>query len=246
MSGLIAVPFVSVRRRSWPGWLVIALGLLLLAACTNPERAAVPAEDAPAGRVSAEARKFLLVPGESWLRILVYRDGALAALGHNHVVSTTAISGQLAVGSTPSSSAVNFEFPADSLSVDLPQLRNAEGDDFPGELDQASIDGTRDNMLGDKVLAAARFPTIALRSHSIAGDYPDLNLLMDVTVRDQTTRVTVPARVTLIANEIIAEGSLKLLQTELGMEPFSVAFGALSVRDEMQLKFRLVARAAPD
>ncbi|MGI9329222.1 MAG: YceI family protein [Gammaproteobacteria bacterium] len=237
---------VIVRRRSWSACLLMALGLLLLVACAPPERASLPADEEPAGRVSADAQKFLLIPGESWVRILVYRDGALAALGHNHVISTTAISGQLAVGSTPARSAISFEFPLSSLSVDLPELRDAEGDDFPGELDQASIDGTRANMLGEKVLAAARFPAIQLRSHRIAGDYPDLSLLMDVTVREQTTRITVPATVTANPTEIVAEGSLKLRQTELGLVPFSVAFGALSVRDEMQLKFRLLARAVPD
>lgn len=236
----------ALRRHDWPGLLFATLGLLLLTACTPPEPAIVPEEAPPTGRVSPDARLFELVPGDSWLRILVYREGALAALGHNHVISSTAISGELALGSTPARSAVNLEFPVASLAVDLPELRDIEGEDFPGELDQASIEGTRDNMLGDKVLAAARFPLIQLRSRSIAGDYPNLTLLMDVSVRDQTTRVTVPASVTAGANEVVAEGSLKLLQTDLGMQPFSVAFGALSVRDEMQLKFRLIARAIPD
>jgi len=219
---------------------------VLLAACAPPEPAAVPDDNRPAGQVSPDAQQFVLIPGESWLRILVYREGALAALGHNHVISTTAINGQLALGSTPARSAVNFEFPVAALVVDSPELRAAEGEDFPGELDQAAIEGTRNNMLAEKLLAAERFPTIQLRSRRIAGNYPELSLLMDITVRDQTTRVTVPARVTVSGAEVVAEGSLPLRQTDLGLKPFSVALGALSVRDEMELKFRLIARAVPD
>ena len=198
MSRLTVEPFGTCRPRSWPGCALAALALLL-SACAPPEPATVPEDDRPAGLVSPDARKLALIPGESWVRILVYRDGALAALGHNHVISTTAINGELAMGSTPARSAINLEFPVATLAVDLPELRDAEGEDFPGELDQASIYGTRDNMLADKLLAAARFPTIQLRSHSIAGNYPDLSLLMDVTVRDQTTRVTVPAMVVVSA-----------------------------------------------
>jgi hypothetical protein len=99
-------------------------------------------------------------------------------------------------------------------------------------------------MLGDRVLDAANFPLVSLRSRSVTGEMPMLRLLVDVVVRDQVTAVEIPVRVTQDGNQLTATGEVGLLQTELGLEPFSAALGALFVRDELELKFRLVAAAA--
>lgn len=216
--------------------------VLLVAACGPREpvsrEPAPPPEAAP-----ADAVVYRLVPGESEIRILAYRDGPMAALGHNHVISTAVIDGEVALASPVTSSALRLEFPVQSLQVDIPAQREEEGEDFPGALDQAAIDGTRVNMLGDKVLDAASFPFVLLRSREVAGELPSLVLTVDVTLRDQVTTIEIPATVEMATGELTATGAVTVKQTDLGLEPFSVGFGALSVRDELELKFRLVARA---
>lgn len=223
--------------------------LVCLAACgpRKPESRAPaePPQAAPTG-APADAEEYLLVPGESEIRILAYRDGPLAALGHNHVISTTAITGKLWLATPVSRSVVDLSFPVTSLEVDIPAQREEEGEDFPGVLDESAIDGTRSNMLGEKVLQADRFPRLQIRSREIRGELPDLRLLVDVSVRGQTTPVEIPVTVTQSGGRVSATGSFSVKQSELGLEPFSVGLGALIVRDQLDLKYRLVAGKSPE
>ena len=62
-------------------------------------------------------------------------------------------------------------------------------------------------------------------------------------VRGHRSDVTVPVSYTLNAKELLVQGELPLKQTDLGLTPFTAMLGALAVRDEMQLGFRIVARA---
>ena len=78
----------------------VGLVLLGLAACqTSPPQQAPPARPAAAGctrraRSRPGARKYQVVPAESLLQILVYRGGAMARLGHNHVIASHQLSGR--------------------------------------------------------------------------------------------------------------------------------------------------------
>ena len=78
---------------------VVVAGLVLwgLAACqTSPHRAETPAPaPAPAAPSAAPAgaREYQVVAEESLLQILVYRGGAMARLGHNHVIASHHLSG---------------------------------------------------------------------------------------------------------------------------------------------------------
>lgn len=229
----------SILRRG--ACLVLAL---LVTGCAPRE----PVTRAPAVRppvaAPADAVEYRIVPGESEIRILAYRDGPLASLGHNHVISTTDIDGAVALASPVGRSTVRVSFPVQSLQVDIPAQRDEEGADFPGALDQSAIDGTRSNMLGEKLLDADNYPEVQLRSREIGGELPALQLLMDVTVKNQVTPVTIPVTVTVHDERLVATGTVTVRQTELGLQPFSVGLGALSVRDELVLKFRLVAHQA--
>ena len=153
--------------------------------------------------------------------------------------------GELDLREPVTDSAVSLRFPVESLEVDRPELRAAEGDDFPGEIEQSAIDGTRENLLGEKVLDAARYPLVRIRSLAVTGQLPALEIQAEMLVREQWTPVTVPVEVSIRGERVEATGELSVRQTELGLEPFSVAFGALSVRDELGLKFFLVAVPRP-
>lgn len=221
----------------------IVLAVLLGVGACGPREpvSRVPAEP-PATVAPTDAVAYQLVPGESEIRILAYRDGPLARLGHNHVISTTAIDGEIQLASPVTRSTVFLEFPVQSLAVDIPAQRAEEGEEFPGELEPSAIEGTRRNMLGEQVLAAELFPRVTLRSQTVAGSLPTLQLTMAVQVRDQIRVIDIPADVIVTEQEIEASGKTTVRQTDLGLEPFSVGLGALSVRDELELKFRLVAR----
>jgi len=190
------------------------------------------------------ARELQILPGESELRILAYRDGPLARLGHNHVISTTQISGRVAWTDEISQSYVELSVPVASFEIDRPDLRAEEGDEFPGEIPEQDIAGTRANMLGDKLLDAESYPKIRLFSRRVRGSLDALIVDAEVVIRDQPTAVSFPLSARWEGERLIASGEVSLKQTSLGLEPFSALLGALTVRDEIDLKFRFVTAPA--
>ncbi len=176
------------------------------------------------------------------MRILVYREGPLAALGHNHVISHASVSGYVRLADEPADVQVFLTLPVDEFEVDRPDLRVAEGDDFGGPLDESAVRGTRSNMLGERVLDANRFPVIEIKSATVRGELPALLVAVDIDLRGETYRFEMPATVSQDTAMLRAEGEFSVRQSDLGIEPFSVALGALSVRDELRVKYDLVAR----
>jgi polyisoprenoid-binding protein YceI len=190
------------------------------------------------------ARELTILPGESELRILAYRDGPLAKLGHNHVISTSDIDGRVAWTEDISRGYVEMRVPVRSFEIDRPELRAEEGEEFPGEIPEQDIAGTRANMLGPKLLDAENYPEIRLFSRRVRGNLDALVVDAEVVIKNQPTAVSFPLSARWEGERLIASGEVSLAQTSLGLEPFSALLGALTVRDEIELKFRFVAAPA--
>jgi hypothetical protein len=214
--------------------------LVALNACQAPPPRGAPGASLPpevAGGalygIDAEASEVLL---------LVRRAGALATLGHNHVIAVRGLRGRLQLQEPALRSQFDLQFDVARLSVDEPQLRAAVGGDFAGEINASARDGTRGNMLGERVLDASRNATITLQSERISGVGPQYVASTRVTVRGRETLLEVPLQLQLEADMLTARGEFTLQQTALGLTPFSVMLGALSVADELTVRFRIVAR----
>src|SRR5689334_5291132 len=130
---------------------VVVAGLVLLGlvACqTRPPAAqnppTPPAAPAP-GAIPSGAREYRVVPEESLLRIFVYRGGAMARLGHNHVIASHHLAGTVYVTDAPTETRFDVSFPVGELTVDEPDLREQAGPDFPPNVPQSARDGTRGN-----------------------------------------------------------------------------------------------------
>ena len=221
-------------------WLFTAC--LLLGVLYRGEAAAPPGElSAPSPEVVRAARLYRVVPDRSELRLLVYRSGALAMLGHNHVISSPAFNGSVYVGENPENSFFILNLPVHSFEVDRPELRSEEGKDFPGSLDEKARQRTLKNMLGESMLDAARYPDIRLTSRQISGELPELVLTMDVQIRGQVSQLQVPVEVVIDMGHLTATGHFSFEQTAVGIKPFRVMLGAMRVGDMVDLKFRITA-----
>ena len=89
--------------------------------------------------------------------ILVYRDGPMARLGHNHVLSVHELSGDVTVPSDLAHSSFALRIPGRVRStIDEPRCAPQQGEDFQATVDAASIAGTRAHMLGEQLLDAAQ------------------------------------------------------------------------------------------
>lgn len=221
--------------------IAIAIAILSLAACAAPRPRPVTRP------VPAEAvLQSLPAPGEypidsngSELRLLVYRAGTLASLGHNHVMVSRAVTGSVQIGADVPASSFSLRLRADSFVIDDAQSRQEEGGDFPGDIPEDAKAGTRRNMLSNAVLNAAEYPDITVKSASLIGTLSDLNADVEISAAGHTSRVSVPLTLQADAHGFTAEGSMELRQSALGLVPYSLLHGALQVQDAMQLKFKI-------
>jgi hypothetical protein len=131
--------------------------------------------------------------------------------------------------------------PVATLDVDLPEMRAAAGAAFAAELDAAAVQGTRQNLLGERQLDAVNAPRIILRSRTIEGAYPEFKITADLAFRTHISSVAIPVSIKRTGDQLLVSGAFKLAQTSFGMEPFSVMLGALQVQDELEIEFTLVA-----
>lgn len=241
-----------MRRGIAAGTLAV-LGVMLVAGLSGcvTRRIAPPAP----GRVPAAklvpsplvGRPFDVIAADSRLIVLVYRAGALAAVGHNHVIACHCLSGTIYLPSDPMRASFDLHLAVTQLTVDDPALRAAEhSPDFPADVPQSARQGTRHNMLGGALLNAARYPDIALRSAGLQpspdGRPAEVVARVLVELDGAWHPVAVPLRYEIRNGEIVASAEFPLRQTSLGLTPFSALGGALRVRDGMKVALRLVAR----
>ncbi|OEZ86677.1 YceI-like domain protein [Janthinobacterium sp. HH104] len=220
---------------------VFLLACALLASCTPlppaPAPASAPATPAamPAPAWQRQGVQLLhIAPDESLLTITVRRGGALARLGHDHVVASRSLQGVVA----PALGRAQFRFRLDEMSVDEESLRQAAGLTTTPSAD--AIAGTRHNMLV-RVLEAERYPWVSIAARRM-GNKEVFDA--DITLHGVTRTVQLPVRIEQAADgrRLQASGSLLLKQSDFGIVPFAVLGGAMAVQDQMELAFRITAR----
>ncbi|MCX7057437.1 MAG: YceI family protein [Proteobacteria bacterium] len=235
-------PEASTQSSSGQRLAVVLACLLLLAGCGPAARRSTPLPTVMAAQELPDTA-YRLDDARSELRLLVYRDGPLARLGHNHVLLGQQLDGALVLGQPGRPARFEVRLPVAALRVDEPTARAAAGPDFDSVPSAADIDGTRRHLLGPTQLDAERYPLLRVdgtletaAGASVAHAHLEL--------RGQSTALDLPVTITLDADHsVTVSGAFKLRQTTLGLVPYSVALGALQVRDEVEISFRLVGQA---
>lgn len=225
---------------------VSGLVLLGLAACqTSPPPVKTPPPE-PAitepGAIPAGARALHVIPEESLLQILVYRGGAMARLGHNHVIASHQLGGPVYVTEVATQTRFDITVPVNDLTVDEPAMREMAGPDFPPNVPESAREGTHKNLLSEGLLDGTKFPTIRLRALDVIEAAGGYDMGVEITIKDQVRTVRVPVTVEKSEGSIKASGEFPLKQSELGLKPFSVAMGTLIVLDDMKVRFDVTAR----
>jgi polyisoprenoid-binding protein YceI len=227
---------------------VVVAGFVLwgLAACQTspPVTETPPAAPTPAvpSAAPAGAHEYAVVAEESLLQILVFRGGAMARLGHNHVIASHLLSGTVYVADDPLQTRFEIRVPVNELTVDEPAMREMAGTDFPPGVPQTARDGTRKNMLSEALLDGEKYPTIRLRATDVVAAGEGFDVGVEITIKDQVRTVRVPVALARKDGALVARGEFPLKQSDLGFKPFSVAMGTLVVLDEMHIHFEVVAR----
>lgn len=216
--------------------------LLAAAGCTAPRpHEAEPAIEASAGLALPPAdwrdavdRAYRLVPADSRVVARIYRAGPLAGAGHNHTAATSDLAG-CALVHRDGRTWISLRVPVASLEVDLPPDRRRAGEGFESDISPHDAEATRENLVSERVLNAARHPDIRF-SGTLGADAQAVEgrLAIHGTVR----KLSLPVEVTR-DDDVRAAGSSSVRQTDFGIEPFSIFMGALQVADEVGIDYRL-------
>ena len=192
---------------------------------------------------ATEGKTFVLRPELSTIRIYVFRAGRAAKVGHNHVFSAPRFAGYfyLPPGGT-SQARFDLDFRLDQLEIDNPRYRSGLGAAFDSVVSQDAIDGTRDHMLGEDNMQAARFPFVRIHSLQLSGEAPRFAAKVQVELHGQKREMWIPLSVDGLPSELSVTGSFVLRQSDFGATPYSVLGGLLAVQDEIVIEFKLVGQ----
>jgi polyisoprenoid-binding protein YceI len=162
-----------------------------------------------------------LGPDTATLSVRTGRAGAAAKAGHDLVIRVTSWEATLAVGEDVADTTMELTADATSLRV----IEGTGGIQALGDEDVASIHQTID----DEVL---RRQEISFRSTSVQADGDKLRAQGDLTIVGNTQ----PVEFDLVSGDAgELRGSAVVTQTAFGMKPYSALFGALKVKDEVQV-----------
>jgi polyisoprenoid-binding protein YceI len=220
-----------------------ALLAMLSAGCGAPEsrQSAPNAPLSSANLPAMAAAPYRIDSTRSELRILVYRAGPMAMLGHNHVIANRALGGWVRYAGKVAEASFALTVPDAGFVVDDDAMRREEGADFAEETPQDAKSGTLRNMQSAALLDAAQFPEITVRSVAITGAAGEFTATVAVSVAGHESRLDVPFTVDTSPGRVTASGELWVRQSALGLTPFSVMLGALRVQDDIRVKFRFAA-----
>jgi len=214
----------------------------VIAGCAPPPPPTGPAAEVPAGfpaqRYQAAAARgepvFRIDRARSLVVVEVRRAGALARLGHDHVVASHDVQGYVA----PTEGRADLYAPLGLLVVDEPALRAEAGFDTQPTADD--IAGTRRNML-TRVLEVERYPDVLVAvSDGTAG--ADAAADVAITLHGITRTTRIPLRIENGSDGIVVTGGVALTQSEFGITPLSILGGAIQVADEIKLRLQIRAR----
>ena len=165
--------------------------------------------------------------------IEIRRAGTLAQLGHDHVVASHDLRGYV----SPADGRADLYVRLDRLAVDERDLR-AEAK-FESQPPADAIAGTRDNML--RKLDAEAHPYAIVGVRGVDTDATGSWLKATLAVNGTERAMRIPAKIAVGASDVDVAGQLELQQTSFGITPYSILAGALQVKDEVTIRFRINA-----
>lgn len=225
-------------QRSLLGLAALGGALGGFAGCAGPRR---PADAGPGFPPPATGWRE---PLEAWLRILVFRGGAAAQLGHNHVIEAGDLRAALFWPDEAAARArrwpeatLALDFSLDALVMDRPAARTELGPAFASVLSDEDRAGTLANLR--RALQAERFGRVRVQSTRIVGEEPLLAVTAAIEWHGQVRSEKLAVQ--LQGNR--AQGRAVLRQSDFGIQPFSVLGGLLAVQDEVVVEFGLMRAA---
>ncbi len=189
--------------------------------------------------IGAQAQSsYVFETSASKLEIDVFREGFLKAFGHDHLVAAKDFTGRVTLDlQKMENSLVTLRVAANSLKVIDPGA---------SEKDRADVQAA---MQGEKVLNAAKFPEIVFTSTGVTkaekkGDVWSIIVAGTFQVHGVQKNISLPLKLSVRGEELIAEGEVSFLQSDYGITPIKVGGGSVRVKDRLRIRFQIHARTA--
>lgn len=174
--------------------------------------------------MSIQSGRHRLGPDNATLSVRTERAGAAAKAGHDLLIHVTAWEAELAVGENPADASMELTADATSLRV----VEGTGGMQALGDDDLANIHQTID----DEVLMRQEIRFRSTRVQ-IERDGSRLRAEGDLTLAGSTQPIAFDLA---IDQGGALSASAVVTQTAWGMKPYSALFGALKVRDEVEVR----------
>ena len=185
----------------------------------------------------AGAKKVDYQPGDLNLdvsRVYIFVDKT-NNLGHSHGVEGKLKAGQVL---TDSQSPSKLVFDMRSFVADTETARKVFGID--ASIDTATVKKVNQNMLGKEILDVQRFPEASLDKASLrktgkqsAKGLDEYQLEGDFTLHGVSRHVVIPCDMEIKDGWHHLRGRFTIRQTDFGIKPYSKAFGAVGIKDEL-------------
>lgn len=191
----------------------------------------------PVFSVQAVEKHYLVDADHSSVYVLVYKEGALQLLGHNHVMSHSKVRGKV-VRDTINIEKNRFilEMSVNQFIVDDKDSRQKSGDAFTSSIDSEDALATRDNMLRTEVLDSENHPDIVIRGY-IKQDNAQYFAHADINIKGVIKKLILPIDLQFGGNSVVIKGRFSVKQTDFDIQPFSLMGGMLAVQDSMDIIF---------
>lgn len=174
------------------------------------------------------------------IRVTVGREGSMARLGHDHLISGP-IYGRFRRGGD--SVLADLFVPVGELVVDDPQERARIGGQFAREVPEKDRESTRANLLSESVLSATRHGFIRAMIDSSVDDGGYIDVTFELAGQRHVQRVLIEVQSDAPCDTRFA-GQFQLRHADFGLQPFAAIGGALRVSESMSVQLELQARAA--
>lgn len=179
----------------------------------------------------AQGRIYKISPG-SKVQIHLDASGFLGFLGDKHLIEAPIQQGRIRYFSDDlGKSSVELEFSSASLHVRDPGLEDKKRQEV------------QQTMEGPRVLDVRAYPRILFKSSNVKQTKGMLEIIGDLTLRGNSRKVTVLAKVNPSGPHFQATGNSRFRQTEFGIKPVTAGAGTVRVKDEVKLTFQVSADA---
>jgi polyisoprenoid-binding protein YceI len=156
-------------------------------------------------------------------------------LGHSHGVEGKLKAGQMLADSQSPSKLV---FDMRSFVADTETARKVFG--IEASIDAATVKKVNQNMLGKEILDVQRFPEASLDKASLkktgkqtAKGLDEYQLEGDFTLHGVSRHVVIPCDMEVKDGWHHLRGRFTIRQTDFGIKPYTKAFGAVGIKDEL-------------